>query len=121
MVNSLLAIKKKISYFIVNCLPSWDPLHNHGNPTKSTEVNDLIAFVKKKETRGQDKKSQADRPFGHSEFKQVLDTCHASVEADFDRKYRYPAMMKFMFHVIARGDNAAQVFKSSLVLSMQYP
>ncbi|KAL3763929.1 LOW QUALITY PROTEIN: hypothetical protein ACHAW5_008367 [Stephanodiscus triporus] len=99
----------------------WDPLYNHGNPTKSTEVNDLIAFVKKKETRGQGKKSQADRPFEHSEFKQVLDTCHASVEADFDRKYRYPAMMKFMFHFIARGDDAAHVFKSSLVPSMQYP
>ncbi|KAL3771136.1 hypothetical protein ACHAWO_013503, partial [Cyclotella atomus] len=62
----------------------WDPLHNHGNPTKSTEVNDLISFVKKKETRGQGKKSQADRPFKHSEFKQVLDTCQASLEADFD-------------------------------------
>ena len=121
MANSLLAIKKKISYFMVNRLPSWDPLHNHGNPTKSTEVNDLIAFVKKKETRGQGKKSQADRPFEHSEFKQVLDTCHVSVEADFDRKYRYPAMMKFMFHFIARGDDAAHVFKSSLVPSMQYP
>ena len=122
MANSLLAIKKKISYFMVNRLPSWDPLHNHGNPTKSTEVNDLIAFVKKKETLGQGKKSQADRPFEHSKFKQVLDTCHASVEADFDRKYRYPAMMKFMFHFIARGDDAAHVFKkSSLVPSMQYP
>ncbi|KAL7513414.1 hypothetical protein ACHAXN_010510, partial [Cyclotella atomus] len=120
MANSLLAIKKKLSYFMVNRLPSWDPLHNHGNPTKSTEVNDLISFVKKKETRGQGKKSQADRPFEHSEFKQVLDTCQASLEADFDRKYRYPAMMKFMFHFIARGDDAAHVFKSSLVPSMQY-
>ena len=52
MANSLLAMKKKISYFMVNRLPCWDPLHNHGNPTKSTEVKDLIAFVKKKETRG---------------------------------------------------------------------
>ena len=34
MANSLLTIKKKLSYFMINRLPSWDPLHNHGNPTK---------------------------------------------------------------------------------------
>ena len=121
MSNSLLAIKKKLSYFMVNRIPSWDPTHQTGNPTKSTQLNDLIAFVKKKETRGQGKNSRSDRAFEHSEFKQVLDECHASIEADFDRKYRFPTMMKFMFHFIARGDDAAHVFKSSLVPSIQYP
>ena len=121
MANSLLAIKKQLSYFMVNRLPSWDQMHNTGNPTKSSEVNDLISFVKKKETRGQGKKSRADRPFEHSEFKQVLDTFHGSIEADFDRKYRYPAMLKFMFHFVARGDDAAHCFKTSLVPSVQYP
>lgn len=55
--NSLLAYKKMLSFFMINRLPSWDELHRSGNPTKSSIVNDLIAFVKKKETRGQGTRS----------------------------------------------------------------
>ena len=55
--NTLLVFKKMLSYFMINRLPSWDVVNKSGNPTKSTVVNDLIAFVKKKETRGQGKES----------------------------------------------------------------
>lgn len=55
MANSLLADKKKLSYFMVNCLPSWDVLHRSGNPTKSAVVNDLISFVKKRRLEGRAK------------------------------------------------------------------
>jgi hypothetical protein len=119
--NSLLAYKKMLSFFMINRLPSWDELHRSGNPTKSSIVNDLIAFVKKKETRGQGKRSCADRAFEHSEFQQVLDSFHHSERSNFNCKYRYPAMIKFMFHYVARGDDAAHVFKSSLQQSSEYP
>eukprot|EP00804_Cyclotella_cryptica_P017932 CCRYP_001288-RA/>CCRYP_001288-RA protein AED:0.36 eAED:0.36 QI:0/-1/0/1/-1/1/1/0/305 len=119
--NSLLAYKKMLSFFMVNRLPSWDEMHRHGNPTKSSIVNDLISFVKKKETRGQGKESKADRAFEHSEFQQVLGAFHHASPEDFNCKYRYAAIIKFMFHYISRGDDAAHVFKSSLKQSSEYP
>ena len=49
-----------LSFFMVNRLPLWDEMHQHSNLTKSSIMNDLISFVKKKETRGQGKESKAD-------------------------------------------------------------
>ena len=118
--NSLLAYKKMLTFFMVNHLPLWDEMHQHGNPTKSSIVNDLISFVKKKEMRGQGKESKADRAFEHSEFQQVLDSFHNASSTDFS-KYRYAAMIKFMFHFVCHGDDAAHVFKSSLKQSSEYP
>jgi hypothetical protein len=119
--NTLLCWKKHISWFMVNRLIPWDDIHCHGNPTRSSSLNDLIATVKKKEARGQGKKSCADRPFETSEFIQVLTSLMDAPATEFDRKYRYPAMLKTMFHFIARGDDAAHIFKSSLVQSTEYP
>ena len=59
--NTLLACKKMLSFFMINCLPLWDVVNKSGNPTKSTAFNDLIAFVKKKETHGQGKEYCTDR------------------------------------------------------------
>jgi hypothetical protein len=119
--STLLACKKMLSFFMINRLPSWDVVIKSGNPTKSTAVNDLIAFVKKNETCGQGKESCADRAFAHSEFKQVLDSFHRSLSLNFNCKYRYSAMIKFMFHYIARGDDAAHIYKSSMKQSSEFP
>ena len=111
--NSLLACKKMFSFFMVNCRPSWDEMHRHGNPTKSSIMNNLISFVKKKETCCQGKESKADCAFEHRKFQQVLDSFHNASSSDFS-KYCYAAMIKFMFHFVCHGNNAAHVFKSSL-------
>ena len=117
--NSLYTYKKHISYFVSAIqIMAWSELSKTGNPTRSVVVNDLITLVKKKEVRGQGKESQADRAFEKSEFKQVLDILMSSDE--FDRRYRFPAMLKYMFHLIARGDDASHVFKSTLVVSTQF-
>ena len=105
---------------MMNCLPSWDEMHWRGNPTKSSIMNNLISFVKKKETRGQGKESKADRAFEHSKFQQVMNSFHNASSSDFS-KYRYAAMIKFMFHFVCHGNNAAHVFKSSLKQSSEYP
>jgi len=84
---TLLNIKKKISFFMINRLPTWDEIHKTGNPTKSAIINDLIGAVKKKETHGQGKSSCADRPFEPSKFSQVLTCLQESDDSDFDRKY----------------------------------
>jgi hypothetical protein len=70
--DTLLNFKKKISFFMINCLPTWDEINKTGNPTKSAIINDLIGAVKKKETHGKGKSSCTDRPFEPSKFSQVL-------------------------------------------------
>lgn len=117
--NSMLSWKKHISFFIPDNLIQWSVQSRSGNPTQSRIINDLINVVKKKETRGLGRPSQADRPFEKEEFHQVLSILQAG--NSFDWQYRYPAMLKFMFHLIARGDDAAHVKKENLVASTQYP
>ena len=79
----------------------------------------LILLRKKSECRGAGKDSRADREFSREEFKQVLVILSSS--DDFDRRYRYTTMLKFMVHLIARGDDASHVFASTLAVSVQYP
>ena len=118
--NSLLTYKKQISYFVTAInITAWNELTKTGNPTRSQLVNDLISLIKKKECRGMGKESKADRPFEREEFKQVLDILSSS--EDFDKRYRYTTMLKYMVHLIARGDDASHVFASTLAVSTQYP
>ncbi|KAL9179019.1 hypothetical protein ACHAXT_011992 [Thalassiosira profunda] len=119
MAGSLKSWKKHISFFAVNNLTAWDEVGKTGNPTRSTLINDLIRQVKLKETRGLGKKSESDRPFERSEFEQVLNTLQSS--DNFDEKYRFSAMLKYMFHLIARGDDASHVYKNTLRVSSQFP
>jgi hypothetical protein len=49
--TSLMVMKKAISFFIPNRLPSWYPGRWSGNPTKSTEVNNVIKLVTRHECR----------------------------------------------------------------------
>jgi hypothetical protein len=121
MSATLLGWKKKISWFMANRLVPWDDLHSHRNPTRSSAVNDLIATVKRKEARRPGKQSCADRPFEASEFIQVLNSLQNQPASEFEKKYKYPAMLKTVLHFIARGDDAAHIFKSSLQQSTQYP
>ena len=85
--NSLLSWKKHISYFMINNLMQWNEISKIGNPTKATLINDLIRAVKKKETRGSGKKSNADRPFEYGEVVQVLNILQSS--DGFDRRSRW--------------------------------
>ena len=116
--NSILSWKKHISFFIPNNLIKWNVLTNSGNPTQSRVINDLIGVVKRKETRGLGKASKADRPFEKGEFLQVLSILLSG--DTFGEQYWYPTMLKFMFHMIARGDDASHVKRENLVVSGDY-
>ena len=61
--NSVEYTKKAISYYLPNKNIKWTVLQGvgHGNPTQSTKVNELIAAIKLKETRGLGKPTQMDR------------------------------------------------------------
>jgi hypothetical protein len=51
--------KKRISFFMPNCIPTWDRLNNRGNPTKAVEVYNFIRLVTKFEVRKKGKPSCA--------------------------------------------------------------
>jgi len=110
--SSLAYYKKAISFFMPNRNMAWNAATNQGNPCRSTQVNDLIRAVKKKQVRGLGKESQADRPFEKEEFEQQISILQSF--ADLKRKYMYPAMFKFQFHLIARIDDTVHVRKDSL-------
>ena len=61
--SSLEFWKKALSFYMPNRLLQWNTISNSGNPTKSTNVNDLIKRVKKKEVRKQGVAPQSDKNF----------------------------------------------------------
>ena len=46
----------------------WDPIQKEGNPTQSSEVNDVITKVKKFKVRREGVVSKARRPIEYDEF-----------------------------------------------------
>jgi hypothetical protein len=46
--TTLLNIKKKISFFMINCLPTWDEIHKTDNPTKSAIINDQLVLSRRR-------------------------------------------------------------------------
>ena len=59
--NSLKYWKKALSAFMPNRHMQWNNISSVGNPTRSTDVNDVIKRVKRAEVRKQGKPSQARR------------------------------------------------------------
>ena len=98
--SSLEFYKKAISYFMPNRLMGWNYQVGWGNPTRSNDVNQLIAAVKKKEASGLGKESQARRDFDKEEFDQVM--LHLASQSDIDLKLGIPCLFKFAYHLIAR-------------------
>ena len=90
-----------------------------GNPTKSQLVNDLIAAVIKKETRGLGQASSMDRPLTKDEFLQTLELM--SNHGSITNRLRFLAMLKFQFHLIGRNDDMAHVGKDSLKDQLNFP
>ena len=119
MQNAIKGWKKHISYFMIDHISPWNEQARTGNPTRSTILNDLISIVGTKETRGLGLPSNQDRPFQPHEFEQILSKLRSS--DDFNLRYRYSSMLLFMLHLVARGDDAAHVYKSTLRASTVYP
>ena len=68
--STLVYYKKTLLYFMPNKLHKWTVINSvgSGKPTKSQQVNDLIAAVIKKETRGLGMPSNMDRPLTKNAF-----------------------------------------------------
>ena len=108
--SSLEFAKKAISYFMPNKNMVWNHQTDMGNPTRSSELNDLIKTVKKKEVRKQGKPLQARRPMVQSEFRQLIQKVRFP-GSGFTHKYSLAAYYIFQFHMVARVDDNVMHFK----------
>jgi hypothetical protein len=117
--NSLEYYKKALSYFMPNRLSGWNYEVGWGNPTKSNDVNQLIAAVKKKEACGLGKPSQARRDFDKEEFDQIMS--HLKMQSDINLKLGIPCLFKFAYHFIARLDDTCKLRCSKLQQNARVP
>lgn len=70
--NTLNHIKKTLSFFMPRRRSNWDPVRCEGNPTRSSEVNELIKRVQKFEVRREGVESNARRPIEYDEYLNLL-------------------------------------------------
>ena len=107
-------------------MAAWSYTRNEGNPTRSTEIKDLIKRVKRKEVQKQGVAPQCRRAISESEFR-VL---HKVLEADRDeclstnpilKPFGLPALLNFQFHMIARIDDTTQVLLANLRAHDSFP
>ena len=107
--------KKALSYFMINRIIPWNEISNVGNPTRSTELNDLIKKVKTSEVRKLGISSKARRALTHPEFVDTHGTLKRhkrtregeSTNAIWN--YGCVASLNFQFHLIARIDDTMHV------------
>ena len=86
--------KKAISFFKPNRLMQWNELSNVGNPTKSSEINDLIKRVTRKEARKQGAASHRRRTMNTEEYNAIIRTLKESNNPT--EKYGIPALMSYL-------------------------
>lgn len=101
--STLEVAKKALSWYMPNRIAAWDSINNVGNPTKSSEVNNLLKFVKKAEVRRIGRASSTKRALTQEEFRLVLRIFFE--KGDFQYRYRYCCMLKYQYHLIARCDD----------------
>jgi hypothetical protein len=120
--SSVKVWKKAISFFMPNKLMPWNQLSQAGNPTRSTELNELIKYMLKKEVRKQGVPSQADRTMKSNEYRRLMEILKTeSADGDIVRKYGIPALANYQFHMIARVDDATQSLKENLKPHDNFP
>ena len=113
--------KKAISKFMPNRLPQWNPITMSGNPTKSQELADLLARIKKAEVRKQGVESQACRALTENEFRQALRILRQDPQYGPLVSYGVVAFSIFQSHMIGRVDCISQWKAESFEKHTIYP
>jgi hypothetical protein len=114
--NTVEYYKKAISHYMPNRLMAWNELSKVGNPTRSRQLNDLIKYIKKKETRKMGATPKARRSITATEYRAVIKILKSSDDGDITKKYGIPALMNFQFHMISRIDDSTQAFFENLLV-----
>ena len=118
--------KKALSFFMTNRLMPWNEIASVGNPTRCTEINDLVKYIKKKEVRKQGVKSQARRALTHDEFKNTSELLKQSKRTsegsstDPIWNYGVPASMCVQFQMISRIDDTMMIKMENLRKSQHF-
>jgi len=103
--NGVLALKTSISHYMP-MRSEWDG--TKGNPTRSSEVNKVIAAIRQKECNRNGKASQATRELEEDEFRVCQRILHSL--KDFMKGTLKVCMMVLQFHIVARGADVSQLF-----------
>ena len=118
-LNTIASYKKSISYYLPNRLHAWNAISGVGNPTKSTEVNDLLKRMRKAEVRKLGAPPKACRPLEKAEFDQVVELLNAT-HRHYEGRFMVPTAIKFQFCMIARLHDTAQFKKEDLKPNPQF-
>ncbi len=97
-------MKKAVSWYMPSRTANWDEINGIGNPTRSTAVNNFLRAIKQGECRKLGKPSNAKDPLNMAMFRCALKVLESN-QNDFRSYYRYTAMCKFQYHLIARCDD----------------
>ena len=101
-----------------NQLMSWNVIRGQDNPTQSIDVNDLIAKVKQKEVRKQEKPSQARRFLELEDFEEAQKILMEEYgKSNIVRRYEITCLMIFQFHLISWIENSTQFLISNISLN----
>ena len=71
--SSMLNWKKQLSHFMPNKAMVWDTVKQCGNPTKSTDINEFITKIKRKEARKQGAEPRKRRPMEAEEYERLIE------------------------------------------------
>ena len=112
--------KKAISSFMPNRNMPWNQQSSQGNPTRSSDLNDLIKIVKKREVRKQGKASCARRAMEISEFRQLVNEIRFPRHDGYTHKYALAAYFIFQFHMVARVDDVMHFKCNDLTPHLEY-
>ena len=114
--------KKAISSFMPNRNMTWNNQSNQGNPTRASELNDLIKTVKKREVRKQGKASCTRRPMEIGEFRQLIKEIRypGGGRSEYTHKYALAAYFIFQFHMIARVDDVMHFKCNDLTPNLEF-
>ena len=83
----------------------WDPIRKEGNPTRSSEVNDVITKVKKFEVRKEGVVSKARRPLEYDEFINLMKMLRNDERLTMEERFEASCVLSLQWHLIARIDD----------------
>lgn len=117
--SSVAYMKKAISYFMVNKTTPWNEVAMSGNPTRSTELQQLIRSMKRMETAHLGVPSSARRALTPTEYENLIEMVanmsneeHAAFAA---------AYISFQLNMVARLDDTAKWRQPDLMEFEEYP